>query len=326
VFDVICVGSATIDVYAHTDAELIKIHTRTSEEELIAYPVGTKILINKLNFEIGGGGTNTAVAFARLGLRTAFLGNVGSDANSQKILALLEKENISFIGQKNGTAAYSIILDSIEEDRTILTYKGASDSFSLSTKGMRGLKTRWIYASSMMGASFKTLCSLAIYARKKGIHLAFNPSTYLVELGEEALRPILRAATALIFNKDEARILTGLKDADIPALMRVIHAWGIPFVSITDGRVGSYVSDRAHILFCPPGKVHVVETTGAGDAFASAFVSSLIWGKDLETSLRIGMIEAESVISHLGPKNILLTRSQLDRLLRKDKHRIVRMH
>jgi hypothetical protein len=55
-------------------------------------------------------------------------------------------------------------------------------------------------------------------------------------------------------------------------------------------------------------------------------VSSLIWGKDLETSLRIGMIEAESVISHLGPKNILLTRSQLDRLLRKDKHRIVRMH
>jgi ribokinase len=73
-YDVITVGSATVDVFVKTEAELIEITKKGSEEELIAYPTGSKILIQQLDFKIGGGGTNTAVAFARLGLKTAYLG------------------------------------------------------------------------------------------------------------------------------------------------------------------------------------------------------------------------------------------------------------
>ena len=72
-YDIITVGSSTVDVFVNTDSELIKIKTAKSEEELIAYPAGTKLIIKDLNFTIGGGGTNTAVAFSRLGFKVGYL-------------------------------------------------------------------------------------------------------------------------------------------------------------------------------------------------------------------------------------------------------------
>ena len=85
-YDVITVGSATIDAFVNTDSELIKIKNSTREEELIAYPAGTKLIIKELNFTVGGGGTNTAVSFSRLGLRVGYLGMLGEDQNARHIL------------------------------------------------------------------------------------------------------------------------------------------------------------------------------------------------------------------------------------------------
>ena len=84
-YDVITVGSNTLDVFAKTDSELIEIKTKNFTEELLAYPLGSKILIKELDFMIGGGGTNTAVAFSRLGLKTGYLGKIGKDENGLKI-------------------------------------------------------------------------------------------------------------------------------------------------------------------------------------------------------------------------------------------------
>ena len=123
-YDLITVGSATLDVFAETDNETIEIHSKKGDEKLIAYPLGTKILMNKLDFQIGGGGTNTSVAASKIGLKTAYLGNIGKDTNGEEIIKLLKKEKIDFIGTKtNDLTNYSIILDSYDEDRTILVHK-----------------------------------------------------------------------------------------------------------------------------------------------------------------------------------------------------------
>ena len=66
-YDIITVGSSTVDVFAHTDpsqAELLRVHDHTD----VAYPLGAKILIKEIHFFTGGGGTNCAVSFSRLGL------------------------------------------------------------------------------------------------------------------------------------------------------------------------------------------------------------------------------------------------------------------
>ena len=143
-YDIITVGSATMDAFAMTEmAETIHIKNPIEEEIFISYPAGSKIVINELNFFTGGGGTNTAVAYTRLGFKTAYLGNLGKDENGDLIKKILKKEKIAFIGtttkEKTG---YSVVLDSKETDRTILVYKGSNDNLKFNNIKKNKLKTK----------------------------------------------------------------------------------------------------------------------------------------------------------------------------------------
>src|SRR3989344_1132125 len=111
-YDVITVGSATVDVFAKTRfSELIKIIDPKGETDLLAFPSGTKILIDELEFSTGGGGTNTAVALSRLGNKVAFLGKLGEGTNSQFIHKEIRKEKIDLLcAHGHGHSGYSVIL------------------------------------------------------------------------------------------------------------------------------------------------------------------------------------------------------------------------
>lgn len=326
-YDIITVGSATVDVFAKTEAEEIAIKkTGQAEEDLIAYPTGAKILIKQLDFKIGGGGTNTAVAFSRLGLKTAFLGQLGDDDNSRKVLEMLKREKIAFVGKKSREqTGYSIILDSMADDRTILTNKGANNSLDYSRLDLSKLKTRWFYFSSMMGNSLKTLENLADFAAKNSIKIAFNPSSYLIKENPSSVMRILNKTNVLVCNKEEAEMLFGRIEMK-ELLMKSITV-GPKISIITDGKNGCTLCEKKGKDFIfyslRPRKVKIVETTGAGDAFASSFVSGYIKKKgDIKFSLRLGMTNAESVIQHIGAKEILLTYNAALRSMERERHKI----
>ena len=176
-YDIITVGSNTLDAFVHTDAQLIKVHKdykkKEQEELCLAYPVGAKILITRLEFHVGGGGTNTAASFSRLGLKTGYLGRIGKDENGVKILNMLSKYNIDFMGTFGDISGYSVILDSKHDDRTILTYKGCNDGFKYEEINKKHIKTEWFYFSSMMSSSLEALKKLAGFAKKKQDKLSF---------------------------------------------------------------------------------------------------------------------------------------------------------
>jgi len=310
VFDIITIGSATVDVFAYTDSsEIIKIKSSTSEQDFIAYNSGEKIIITDLDFEIGGGGTNTAVSFSRLGLKTAYLGKIGSDENASKVLELLKKENISFIGARGEKTGYSIVLNSFEHDRTILTYKGANNDLVDSDIVLSNLQTKWFYASSMIGNSFDTLKSIISVIKKTGAKVAFNPSSYQAKRGLSELAIVLKQLDVLVLNKEEAQLLLNEKTNITNDLVKKLALLGPKYVVITDGAKGVTCYYDQTIYYLPASKdVKVVETTGAGDAFASAFVAGLAYLFSVEDSLKLGLIQAESVISAVGAKNNLLFR------------------
>jgi ribokinase len=192
-YDVITVGSNTIDAFVYTDkSESISIKTLDSEIKFISYPLGSKLKVNELDFYTGGGGTNTAVCLARLGLKTAYIGKIGNDLNSNTILEELKAEGVDFLGiisssqsQKTG---YSIILDSIERNRTILTYRGANDFLESGDINFEKLQTKWFHLSAMIQKSFKTLEKIAAYARNRKIKISFNPNNYLCGKGKDYLK------------------------------------------------------------------------------------------------------------------------------------------
>lgn len=304
-FDVITVGSSTVDVFMHTDpkqTEVLRVHKHID----IAYPLGAKILVKELEFFTGGGGTNTAVAFSRLGLRTGWIGRLGDDANGKIILDELEREGVKFLGYSGGVTGYSVILDAVESDRTIFTFKGCNDD--LSYRKIKKPETKWLYFSSMMDKSFKAIKKISYHANIHNIKIAFNPSLYLANKGVRYLKPVLRNTEILIFNKEEAQALLGKNIENQYQMLHEIHKLGPKIVIITDGKNGAHCLDtiEKHFYGIKPVKLKIKETTGAGDAFASGFVAGKILGKDTEYSLRLGMLNAESVIKYKGAKNLLL--------------------
>lgn len=310
-YDIITVGSSTVDVFVKTGMKNVKIANLPERD--VCYPIGSKILVDDLHFDTGGGGTNCAVAFARLGFKTGWIGKLGHDANSSLIHDVVKKEHVDFLGgQGEGLAGYSVILVGVGKDRTILTYKGINDALCEKDFDYGSLKTKWFYFSSMMNDSFKTLEKLAKFARKNGINYAFNPSSYLAQKGLRFLRGIIDGCSVLVLNKEEAELLSGKKERD--DVIRLLQKYA-RIVVVTDGANGAVAFDGSSLYVVKPNRVKIVETTGAGDAFASGVVAGLMLGRNLDVCLQMGAAEAESVIQYIGAKNVLLDKSEIDKVL-----------
>ena len=321
-YDVITVGSATLDVFAKTRfSELIKIIDPKGETDLIAFPAGSKILIDELEFTTGGGGTNTAVAFSRLGHKVAFVGKLGQGTNSEFINKDLKKEKIELLcAYGKGQSGYSVILDTLEHDRTILVYKGINDELKYNEIPYKQLKTKWFYFSAMMNESFHTLERLAEFAQQNKIKIAFNPSTYLAEKGSNYLNNILSRTELLVLNKEEAALIVGQDTME--GLLLKLKSLGPKIVVITDGKNDLYVIDKKNIYIAKQPFVKVVDSTGAGDAFAASFVSGILRKNDIGFAIKLGIVNSQSVIKHYGAKNILLTFNEAMKAMKKLKIKI----
>lgn len=320
-YDVICIGSATVDHFADTDSELIRIETRTSKQSLIAYPLGSKILINELCITTGGGGTNSAVTFARLGFRTGFLGKVGPDENGDFILHKLRDEGIDFIGARGGLTGFSMVLNSIAEDRSILAFKGANNELDYHEVGP--IDSPWLYMSSMLGQSFETLVRIASESSAK---LVFNPSNYQAKLGYAGLARLIDRLEVLVMNREETCKFLGLRTEEqhsIDSLFLALAKLPPRIFVITNGDEGAYVYDRQQRYHAwPTPDLQVIGSTGAGDAFASTFTGGLMLGQPIRVALEMAMTNAESVLTHKGCKENLLSLAALQERLPRLSRRI----
>src|SRR3989338_2137196 len=324
-YDIITIGSATVDTLVRTEFYEM-IHDK-KKKECIAYPVGSKILMKELLLTTGGGGTNTAVALARLGHKVAFLGKVGSKYNSSRVINELKKEKVDtslIIRSKTGRTGYSMVLDSKKHDRTILAFKGSNNDLKFNEITLKKLRTKWFYFSTMMGESFRTLEKLADYASKNNIKIAFNISSYLAKKGKVFLGKILKKIDILILNMEEASLLSGKRDK-VGNLLKKLSKLGPKIVTITDGKKGAYAYDGKYVYYGRPHNIKIVETTGAGDAFCSSFLSGMIKKNDIKFAIDLGMTNAESVIQHHGAKEILLTYNEAVKAMKKRPRKIIKL-
>ena len=224
---------------------------------------------------------------------------MGNDKNGERILNLLKKERITFLGKitNEETNGFSFILISRRLNRAIVAYRGINDE--IRKNDVRKFQTDWFYISSMMKESLRTQIELAKKLKRKGTKIAFNPSEYLIR--KIKLKPLLNLCDVLILNKEEAALLTGKENK-----LEGIYDMGPKIVVITDERRAVQCYDGKKIYTITPPKIKIVDKTGAGDAFASGFVAGLIKNKPIEFCLNLGVREAVSVIKYIGAKNNLI--------------------
>jgi ribokinase len=307
-FEVVCVGSATIDCFVRIPCDFNQIKH------------GSKVLIDDIDLQTGGGATNVAVGISRLGLKTGFIGELGEDLDAHMIKHDLQKERVSFLVNQHSRhhTAYSVVLEAKGKDRAILVYKGAS-SFLHPNEIPKDLKTGWFYFASVTGESFNTMERIAAYAKRNNINVYYNPSSYMTEKGRGFMKKILASTTILALNREEAEML--VKANDYKGLLKGLHTLGPQVCIITDGSRGVHAFDGNTFYHHAAKKLKAVDTTGAGDAFGAGFLAGFIIAKDkplekrIVFAIRLGMANAESVVMRVGAKPGLLTRKMAASLM-----------
>lgn len=260
-----------------------------------------------------GNASNAAVSAARLGLSTALRAYIGDDRHGIECLDVLKSENIdtSFMVTEAGKKTNYHYVLWFESERTILV---KHEEFSYTAPELTTSPT-WMYLSSLADNSLPYHAELAeLLANNPDIKLAFQPGTFQMKLGVEALKGIYARTEIFFCNVEEAgRILGTPDERDIPTLLKNVSQLGPKIVAITDGTNGGYAYDGTRMMRIPmyPDVRGPYERTGAGDAFASTVVAALILGEPLEKALLWGPINSMSVVQEVGAQKGLLTREQL---------------
>jgi len=299
--DIVSVGNATIDAF-------ICVKGKVKQKNLLL-PVGSKKEVESIFYSTGGGATNTAVGFRRLGLRTGVLAAIGNDPAGKIVLRELRKEKVNtrlIARLPDYNTAYSAILTGFGGDRIILVYGGATRHLG-KERQIRWAwlaETKWMHISSFH-AKPTVLEKILEFAEKKGISISFNPGMSEIKLGMTKLNPILKKVDVLLLNKSEAEILT--KEKNVKKQLQKLQTH-VPLVVVTENKKGAHAFDGTYYYHKPVFKIKIADTTGAGDAFHSGFVSEIVKGRTVESALNVGTANAHSVIMHFGAKNKLLTR------------------
>jgi len=311
--DFIAIGDTTVDEFirlkeAHVSCDI------NNEDCTISMKWGDKIPYDFSVLVPGvGNAANAAVAAARLGLSTGFVSNVGNDAYGEKILATFTNDHVDtrYVRTNEGVATNHDYVLWYGPERTILV-RHEDYPYTIPTDF---IAPRWLYLSSA-GRSEAFHHDLAAWcATHAETKLAFQPSTFEMSLGKDALATLYKASELVACNKQEAERILEVGETDIKKLLELMHALGPKIVLITDGPEGAYTSDGSQMLKVPmyPDPKPPLDRTGAGDAMTATFVVALALGKSLSEALLWGPINSMAVVQEVGAQKGLLSHEALEK-------------
>lgn len=299
-FGIISIGSAVMDA-------ILKSPNIKPGESL---PSGGKVEVEDLFLTTGGGGTNTAVGFARLGLKTACIARFGDDLFGQFLQKELAKEEFDqkyLMMRKGDRTDYSTIILYSDGSRVILVHRGKTRIDETIFPWTSLDETQWFYIASLEG-NVDLLTKVIDKSAEKGIKIALNPGSR--ELKEkEKLLSIFPKTEALILNLDEAILFTGEKEEK--ETLKKIAQVGPKIVVVTQGKEGAHLFNKGKHFFAETFKHQTVDELGAGDGFSAGFVSGLVKGLSPQESLKMGMANGASVVTKIGSKPGLLDEREM---------------
>lgn len=336
-YDVITIGSATMDVFVQCeDANIVSVQTKDRKSEFMSYPYGAKVEISDFTSQVGGGGVNTAVNFANLGFSTSAIFKVGDDIYSNGILDFFADKKVdlsNIIQDPEISTGFSIILVSFQGDRTVLAHRGANALLRENEINYDAIKdAKLLYIAPINGESSQILDDIVKFAADNNVYVCFNAGSTSIKKGFQYLEQILNFAHIVVLNKEEASMATKIevrpdtKDVkyskerihpDVKTMLNKLKVRDYQVVVITDGGNGAYAYDGKHYYFCPVFDGPVVSTLGAGDAFASTFCASLKrTNRNLGKSLMYASVNSSGVVSTFGATQGLLTFEQIEEKLK----------
>ena len=310
--DVLGIGNAIVDVIAHAEEDFLE------REALVK---GTMTLIDAARAEAlyqmmgpaieasGGSASNTMAGIASLGGNGAYIGKVRDD-----LLGQVFRHDITAIGVRYETPAVTsgpgtarcLILVTPDGQRTMNTYLGACvdlgpdaiDAEIVAAASITYLEG-FLFDPPQAQSAFRKAAAVA-HAAGRQVALSLS-DPFCVGRHRDDFRDLIDGHVDILF-ANEAEICSLYETHDFAAAAAAVRGQ-VSIVALTRSAAGSVIltSDAEHRVAAAP-VAHVVDTTGAGDLYASGFLYGLTHGLPLPICGEIGSLCAAEIISHVGAR------------------------
>ena len=306
-YDVVTIGSALVDIFISSKDFYLK---KVDSALWLCQQYDEKIEVDSFKVTTGGGGSNTAIGFARMGFNTGVVAELGTDSWSELLLNDFKKEQVDTslltLEHKEETGG-SVILLAPDRGRTIMVHRGAASMLDAKDIPDHALiDTRWIHLSSISGQQ-ETLQKIFALINEHKKQFSWNPGKAEIKLLNEGKLNLTGVdVTVLFVNQKEWDSLAPVHEQ--------LHRQCVQIVVTNGDKGGSvYQLGQLHHQYLGGGTVEVVDSTGAGDSFAVGYVTAILEGANIRNQADWGTKNAISVIAQVGAKAGLLGKEELEK-------------
>jgi len=305
---VLGIGNALVDIMTRleNDETLEKFNLPKGSMQLVDGEFSEKVnkATDHLEKQIASGGSaaNTIHGLAKMGVETGFIGKVGTDDFGNFFADDLTNSRIKpLLLQSSTPSGKAMALISPDSERTFGTYLGAAVELSaddLSDEMYKGY--HYLHIEGYLVQNHSLIEQAVKLAKENGLKVSLDMASYnVVEDNLAFLKRIVKDYVDIVFaNEEEAKSFTGQQPEE------PIHTFGdlCEIAVVKVGKEGSMVKKDGTLTTVKPIQANGVDTTGAGDLYASGFLYGLIKGYDLAKCGSIGSILAGKTIEVIGPK------------------------
>jgi len=314
-YDVYGMGNALVDKEFEVDESFFAEHGIEKGLMTLVAHEEQQQLLNTLRNKFGvkkraGGGSaaNTLYALSQFGGSAYFSCKIANDEPGDFYLSQLGETNIetnTASQQAEGTTGRCLVMISPDAERTMHTYLGVSEAVSQSEIDFAAVKeSKYIYLEGYLVTSpsaKSAITELKKYAEENQIKTAMtfsDPS--MLEYFKDNVNEVLGTGVDLLFcNEREALLWSGADD--LQQACEIMQGKARQF-AITRGAEGALLFDGENYIEIAAHPVDAVDTNGAGDMFAGAFLYAITNGKDFETAGKLASLASATVVSRFGPR------------------------
>ena len=313
-FDVYAIGNALVDIEYHaTPQRLVELDIDKGVMTLIDEQRQNSLVAqlgeSHESMTCGGSAANTIIALAQMGASTHLDCRVASDMTGQIFARDLHDSGVNssldFKPLPAGVTGKCLVFVTPDADRTMNTFLGVSAELDSSDIDVEAVKrSEYIYIEGYL-ASAENTRDAAIEARRiaenRGIKTSLTLSDpNMVKFFRESMEAMIGDRVDLLFaNEDEAMELAATDNFD--EAVQLFKQLSSSF-AITRGREGALLFDGVALIEVKPNPVQAIDTLGAGDMFAGAFLYGLSQGMSFHQSGDLASLASAKIVTQYGPR------------------------
>ena len=276
---------------------------------------GETVPCTRLFFEPGGKGYNQAIACARMGVQTVFIGAVGKDGNANACRDLLCRENvIPCLTEKEMPTAFAVITTDRDGENTVSVFPGAAKALTAEDLREETVMAQLRECTVLLlqnELSLSCLTEACRIGQELDVPVILNPAP-----ASELPWELLRACAWITPNYGEAKCLTGFSEQDQPTAEELADRFarhGVTRVIVTVGSRGAVISESGKVRHIPPFTLcPPVDTTGAGDTFNGVLTAMLAMGKEISEAAAAASVAAGISVTRPGAVGSIPTKAEVE--------------